>query len=265
MDQPDLSADLAFAHRLADTAGEVTKPPFGSRLPVELKDDATPVTEVDRAAERAIRAAVAERFPRDGVLGEEEGLDPGTSGRVWIVDPLDGTKLFAEGIPLWTTLIGLERDGAMVLGLADVPMLGARYHATRGGGAWRGPQRLQVSTTTSLASAFLTHSSLEEWIAGGRQDALMRVASVARATRGLSDGWVHLLVAQGSVDVLLEHEPCYAWDWAATRVIVEEAGGTVTTLGGEEPRPGSDLLVSNGRVHHEVLEMLSRALTGGAR
>ena len=259
MVEHDLSADLAFAHELADAAAAVTLRWFGHRLPVELKHDATPVTEVDRAAERAIRELVAARFPGDGVLGEEEGLDEGVNGRRWVVDPVDGTKLYAEGIPLWTTLIGLTVDGEAVLGVADAPALGDRYHATRDGGAWRGERRLQVSDVAELGAAFVAHSGVEEWIGGGRNDALLRVAARARGTRGLSDAWAHLLIAQGSVDVLLEHEPCFAWDWTATGVIVEEAGGRLTTLAGGSPTPGADLLVTNGVLHDEVLGVLEEA------
>jgi histidinol-phosphatase len=255
--EPVLSDELAFAHELADAAAEVTLSWFGHRLPVELKDDETPVTEVDRRAEHAIRSAIASRFPGDAVLGEEEGLTGGSNGRRWVIDPVDGTKLYAEGIPLWTTLIALEVDGATVVGVADAPAIGDRYHATRGGGAWRGDRRLHVSDVASLSESFVAHSGVEEWIAGGRSEALVRVAGRARRTRGLSDAWAHLLVAQGSVDVLLEHEPCQAWDWAATGLIVEEAGGCLSTLTGERPTAGGDLLVTNGAVHREVVGVLA--------
>ena len=259
MVEPDLSADLAFAHELADAAAEVTLSWFGDRLPVELKDDETPVTEVDRRAERAIRAVIAARSPGDGVLGEEDGLQEGANGRRWVIDPVDGTKLYAEGIPLWTTLIALEIDGTPVVGLADAPAIGDRYHAVKGQGAWRGDRRLRVSDVASLAESFLAHSAVEEWIAGGRGDVLMQLAGSARRTRGLSDAWAHLLVAQGSVEVLLEHEPCQAWDWSATGLIVEEAGGRVTTLAGGRPSAGENLLVSNGVVHREVVDILAAA------
>jgi histidinol-phosphatase len=222
-----------------------------------MKDDATPVTQVDGAAERTIRDRIRARLPDDGVLGEEGGPTEGTNGRVWIVDPIDGTKLYAEGIPLWTTLIALQVDGEVVLGVADAPALGARYHALRGGDAWRGTKRLCVSEVACLSEAFVTHSGIEEWEQGGRDDGLLRIARTARQTRGLSDAWGHLLVAQGSVEVLLEHEPCYPWDWAATQVIVEAAGGRVTTLAGAPPTAGADLLVSNGVVHQEVIDTLA--------
>ncbi|MFL5767242.1 MAG: inositol monophosphatase family protein [Actinomycetota bacterium] len=257
MDERVLSDDLAFALHLADVAAEITMTRFGSRMPVELKEDATPVTAVDLAAERAIRKAVAATFPNDAVRGEEEGLDDGSSGRVWVVDPVDGTKLFAEGIPLWTTLIALREGDRTVVGIADAPALGGRYSATKGGGAWKGDRRIEVSGIGSLGDAFVAHSALEEWIAGGREGALRRIVTTARRTRGLSDAWGHLLVAQGSVDALVEHEPCYEWDWAATGLIVEEAGGRLSTFAGDAPTPGQNLVVSNGFVHDEVLAALN--------
>ena len=257
MVERDLSAELAFAHELADAAAAVTLRWFGGRLPVELKADATPVTQVDRTVERTIREAVAARFPGDGVLGEEEGDSPGLNGRCWVIDPVDGTKLYAEGIPLWTTLIGLTIEAEPVLGLADAPAFGDRYHATIGGGAWRGDRRLSVSDVACLDEAFVVHSGVEEWIGGGRSDTLMRVAARSKGTRGLSDAWGHMLVAQGSVDALLEHEPCFAWDWTATGVIVREAGGRLSTLAGAPPSPGSDLLVTNGALHPEIVSALA--------
>jgi histidinol-phosphatase len=258
MVQPDLSADLALAHELADAAAKVTLASFGRRLAVELKADDTPVTEVDRAAERTIRELIASRSGGDGVAGEEEGFDEGVNGRRWVIDPIDGTKLFAEGIPLWTTLIGLEIDGEPVLGLADVPALGDRYHASRGGGAWKWGTPLHVSAVDRLGEAFVAHSGLEEWSRGGHVERLQALADRARGTRGLSDAWGHLLVAQGSVDALVEHEPCHAWDWTATGVIVREAGGRMTTLAGTPPEDAADLLVTNGSIHDEVVDVLQR-------
>ena len=253
-----LAAALELAIELADTAAAVTLAWFGDRLPVELKADATPVTEVDRAAEAAIRDRLAQRAPDDGVLGEEHGELPGTSGRTWMIDPVDGTKLYAEGIPLWTTLIGLVVDGRPVLGVADAPALGVRYRAVRGGGAWRDDHRLATSEVGDLAESFVGHSPLEEWMRGGDERQLHAVAEAARSTRGLSDAWGHLLVAQGSMEAMVEHEPCFPWDWSATEVIVEEAGGRITTLEGAAPAPGSTLLVTNGLVHEEIVATLSR-------
>jgi len=256
-----LHDDLGIALAAADAAAAVTLAWFGDRLPVELKADATPVTEVDRAAERAIREVLAERAPADGILGEEGGHAPGTNDRTWVIDPVDGTKLYAEGIPLWTTLIALRVGGRSQLGVADAPALFTRYHAVRGQGAWRGEQRLRVSDIDSLDEAFVGHSPIEEWANTGDERHLLRVAGQVRRTRGLSDAWAHLLVAQGSMEALLEHEPCFPWDWAATEVIVEEAGGRITTLTGAEPAPGTDLLVSNGLVHDTIVAALAKEET----
>jgi histidinol-phosphatase len=262
VDQPDLTIELAFAHELADIAANVTLLRFGDRLPVTRKDDGTSVTDADVAAERTMREALAASFPRDGMHGEETGRIEGSSGRTWVVDPIDGTAHFADGVPLWTTLIGLEVDGRPAVGVADVPALGVRYHASRGGGAWCGDRPLRTSWVASLADAFIVHSAVEEWVAGGRIDDLLRVVAAARRTRGLSDAWAHLLIAQGSVEALLENEPCFEWDWTATSVIVEEAGGRLTTLDGDPPAAGGSLLVSNGAVHDETLSALRAGLEG---
>jgi histidinol-phosphatase len=256
VDEPDLSGDLAFAGHLADVAARVTLAAFGRRLPFALKGDTSPVTEADVAAERAIRDEIAAARPGDGVLGEEGGLAEGTSGRVWVVDPIDGTRLYAEGIPLWATLIALREDDRVVLGVADVPALGERYHAWVRGGAWRGGERLHVSEVERLEEAFVVHSPLEGWIGEGTEGSLRRIAAAARSTRGLSDAWAQLLVARGSADALLERDPCAEWDWAATGLIVEEAGGRVSTFDGAPPTPGLGLLVTNGRLHDEALAAL---------
>ncbi len=257
MDEPHLGPELAFAHELADAAANVTLARFGTRLPVTWKDDGTAVTDADVAAERVIRQAVAATFPDDGVHGEEAGRTAGSSGRTWVVDPIDGTAHYADGVPLWTTLIGLEVGGDPVLGVADVPVLGARYHAVRGGGAWCGDRPLRTSDVADLADAFVVHSAVEEWIVDDRLQDLVHVVAAARRSRGLSDAWAHLLIAQGSAEALLEHEPCYAWDWTATSVIVEEAGGRLTALNGGPVVAGGDLLVSNGGVHDETVAALA--------
>lgn len=261
MDQSDLSGALTFAHGLADLAASVTLPAFGARQSVIVKPDGTPVTEADAAAERVVRAAVARAHPDDGFLGEEEGASGPAGGRVWIADPIDGTKHYADGVPLWSTLIALQDADGVQVAVVDMPAMGERYHATRSGGAWHGTERLHVSGVAALPDACVLHSGIEEWVAGGRLDALVRVAAGARRTRGLSDAWGHILVAQGSAEVLLEHEPCGAWDYTAPCLVVEEAGGRVSSLSGGPLAPGCDLLVTNGRVHDEVLETLLHAVT----
>jgi histidinol-phosphatase len=251
------SDDLAFALHLADLAAQVTLPEFGARHQVTRKADDSPVTAVDRAAEQVIRQAVRDQFPDDGVLGEEEGLQPGSSGRVWVVDPIDGTRMFAEGIPTWTTLIGLREHDEVTVGVADAPALRERAHAVRGEGAWAGGRRLHVSDVSTLREAFLLHASLEDFVASGEVHGLLSLARTARGSRGMADAWGHLLVARGAAEVAVEAMPCFEWDWAATGLIVAEAGGSVSRLEGGPPTSGCRLLVSNGRVDDEVRATLA--------
>jgi histidinol-phosphatase len=257
-DARDVAADLSLAIELADAAAAISLAAFGGRQKVQLKADATPVTEVDAATEDAIRGLLRARRPEDGVRGEEGGETVGTSGYVWVVDPIDGTRMFAEGVPLWTTLIALRYGGApgdpVLAGVADAPALGERYHAARGGGAWCNGRQIGVSAVDRLDESFVLHAALEEFgrPAGTGVDALHRVVGGARATRGIGDGWAHLLVARGAAEALVEQGPCFEWDWAATSVIVEEAGGQVTRLEGGPPIDGGHLLVSNGRIDAEV-------------
>ena len=256
--------DLALAIELADVAAAITMSAFGGRQQVTLKADQTPVTEVDAAAERAIRAVLAERRPLDGVRGEEGDVVTGTSGRVWVIDPIDGTRMFAEGIPLWTTLIGLrvgDVGSPVVVGVADAPALSERYHAVRGQGAFRNGTRIQVSAVDALADSFVLHAPLEEFggVKGIGVDALHRVVDAARVTRGIGDAWAHLLVARGAAEALVEQGPCYEWDWAATSVIVSESGGTLTQLDGSPPEDGCHLLVSNGRVERQIRSAMGAA------
>jgi len=246
--------DLALARALADAASVVTRAAFGGRHFVDLKSDATPVTEVDHATERAIRDLIAKERPGDGVLGEELGSDPGDSGRVWVVDPIDGTKMFAEGIPLWSTLIALREGDEVVVAVADAPALGERFRAVRGGGAWSGDDRVEVSAIDTIAESLLLHAPLEEFARDGGTgvDPLVRLAGRCRGSRGIGDGWAHLLVARGAAEALVEQGPCFEWDWAATGLIVEEAGGRVSRLEGGRPRAGGHLLVTNARVDDQV-------------
>jgi histidinol-phosphatase len=252
--------ELDFAHELADSAAAMTTEALragrtGASLDVRHKRDGTPVTGLDTAVEAALRSAVVTRFPSDGVLGEEAG-HTGARDRVWVIDPVDGTKNLVDGIQLWGTLIALVEDGLPVVGIVDVPGVGERYEAVAGGGARLNGEPIHVSSVPSLDASLVLHSGMEEWIGGEDLEALVRVAGGARRTRGLSDAWGLMLVARGSAEVALEHEPCGIWDWAPTGLILHEAGGRLTTLAGAEPHDGCDLLATNGRVHEEVLARL---------
>ena len=259
---PDV--DLAFALDLADVARAVTMSAFGPRLDVVRKQDDTVVTALDKATERAIRAVIRTTFPADGVLGEEDGLDPGTSGRVWVIDPIDGTRMFAEGIPTWTTLIGLRDDSGYLLGVADAPAIGERVTAVRGGGAWltaagQPPRQVHVSSVSTLADSFVVHASVEEFADRNEIAGLVNLTTRARGSRGLADAWGHLLVARGAAELLIEASDCHEWDWAATTVIVTEAGGRVTQVSGGPPTSPCRLFVSNGLVDDEVRIAFSSA------
>jgi histidinol-phosphatase len=240
---------------LVDIAARITRHHVEHPVEVRHKEDATPVTDADVAVEVALREAAALRFPDDGFVGEEGGRIEG-SGRVWVVDPIDGTKNFVDGIQVWATLVALEVDGEAVVGVVDAPHLNERYEAVRGHGARLNHDPIEVSDVPVLADAFVLHSGVEEWLRGSRWGAFVEVVGGARRTRGLSDFWGHVLVARGSADALLEHEPCGIWDWAALRVVVEEAGGRMTTLDGEAPFDGCTLLTTNGAIHDEVLARL---------
>ena len=232
--------DLELALRLADTADAISLPRFRALdLRVETKPDRTPVTDADRAVESALLAELERERPGDGVLGEEHGSRAGTAGRRWILDPIDGTRNFLRGIPIWATLTALEEDGEPTVGVASAPALGRRGWARRGEGAHAGGARLAVSGVDRLEDAVVSLSVADE--------RTIDLAARAWHPRGLGDFWQHVLVAEGAVDAAVDeaHEP---WDVAAVRVIVEEAGGRSEVVGG--------LVSTNGLLHEEVLDRL---------
>lgn len=249
-----LEEELALANELADRAGEIAMSYFGGDFAVHEKADRSPVTEADLAIEAMVREAVKDRFPHDAVLGEEGGLE-GEGSRRWIVDPIDGTKNFADGVQVWATLIALAVDDEPVLGLVNAPALGERYEAVRGGGARLNGEPIQVSRADRVPRAFVVYSGVEEWLPGPRREAFLHLVREARRTRGLGDFWGHVLVARGAADVMLEDELA-TWDWAASKVIVEEAGGRMTTFEGTPLSHGSSVLTTNGLLHDEIVARL---------
>jgi histidinol-phosphatase len=262
MSRRPFAEELSFARELTDVAASISARWTEGDLGVRHKQDATPVTDTDVAIERALREAVRLRFPDDGFLGEEEG-STGGGPRTWIVDPIDGTRNLIDGIQLWSTLIALVDDGRPVLGVVHAPALQERYEAVAGCGAALNGERIHVSSTTMLDDAMVLHSGVEEWMRGSYRDGFGSIASSARRTRGISDAWGHMLVARGSADVLLEHEPCGPWDWSAVRVIVDEAGGRLSTLEGHEPSPGCNLLSTNGALHGSLVRELAIGAVAG--
>jgi histidinol-phosphatase len=247
--------ELAFAHRLADEAGRIAISFFGGPLEVREKPDKSPVTEADLTIEAAIREAVHERYPSDGVLGEEGGLEDEGGDRRWVVDPIDGTKNFADGIQIWATLIALAIEDRTVLGVIEAPAIGERYEAVRGGGARLNGKPIRVSRADRISRASVLHSSLAGWLDGPYRAPLEELMREARRDRGFGDFWGHMLVARGSADVMFEPELA-TWDFAAVEVVVTEAGGRVTQFDGSPLEHGQSVLSTNGVLHEEILARL---------
>jgi histidinol-phosphatase len=251
-----IDPDLAFALELADVADEVTLPRFrATDLIVETKPDLTPVSEADRAAEKAIRARIKADRPGDGVIGEEYGDTPGTGGRRWILDPIDGTKSFVRGIPAWGTLIALEHDGQIVVGVVSAPALHRRWWAARGAGAFADGVPIRVSRVSALEDALLCFTSVTAFDDYGLGQQFRTLAGRCWETRGFADYWAHVLVAEGSADLAVE-PVMNLWDNAPLQVIVEEAGGRFTDLEGTPRVDGGDAVTTNGLLHEEVLGIM---------
>jgi histidinol-phosphatase len=245
--------ELEFAHSLADRAAEIAMGFYEHGFEVRSKPDSTPVTEADLAVEAMIRERLAGEFPDDAVLGEEHGLQ-GSGRRVWVVDPIDGTKNFAAHVPIWATLVALLVDDEPVVGVAGAAALGERYGAALGAGATCNGSSIHVSDRTSLDEAFVSFAGLGDWRSGPYAGGFEALGAAAARTRGFGDFWGHVLVARGAVDVMVEEE-LHLWDWAALAVVVREAGGTMTRLDGGPLAEGSSVLTTNGLLHNEVLRL----------
>jgi len=243
--------DLRFSHELADAADAITLARFRSlELRVDTKPDLTPVTDADRAAEEAVRSLVDASGRRQGVVGEEGGGD-GLDASRWIVDPIDGTRNYVRGLPVWATLLALEREGVIDVGLVSAPALGRRWWAMRGAGAWADGSRCAVSAVTEVGDAVVSTTSARDMPAGWRT-----LTARAWAERSFSDFWQYCLVAEGSVDVAAD-ETLQLWDYAAVELIVAEAGGRCTTFAGSDPAPGGSFVATNGLLHEEAVGYLS--------
>ncbi len=256
-------AELAFAHELADAAGEIAMRFFRGSFEVREKVDKTPVTEADLAIEAELRRLIHARFPQDGVTGEEGGVE-GASERRWILDPIDGTKNFADGVQIWGNLIAFEAGGEVVVGVANAPALGERYAAARGLGATLNGEPIRVSRADRVSRAFVLYAEIADWLAGPYREGLLELLMEARRERGFGDFWGHMLVARGSADVMLEPELA-TWDFAAVEVIVEEAGGTITTFEGRPLQDGGSAVSSNGLLHDEIVARLVTSARASAR
>ena len=253
--------DLRFAHVLADAADDITTRRFRALdLRVETKPDLTPVSDADRATEDSLRNVLRRARPRDGVLGEESGRT-GSGPRCWVIDPIDGTKNYVRGVPVWATLIGLMDGDQVVVGVVSAPALARRWWAAVGGGAWTGrsltkASRCQVSGVTKLSDASFSYSGIGGWAEKGRLGGFLSLSQSVWRTRAFGDFWSHMLVAEGAVDVSAEPEVSL-WDLAALQVIVQEAGGRFTDLSGVATPEGGSVVCTNGHLHEEVLAQLA--------
>ena len=252
--------DLALAHALADLADAITLDRYQAQdLVITTKPDNTPVTDADRAVETAIREALATHRESDGLVGEEFGSDKGSSGRYWVIDPIDGTKNFMRGVPTWATLIALvEVDAAgneeVIVGIASAPALARRWAAAKGHGATVNEKKISVSKVSSLSDASISYSDFVGW--GDRLEPFQKMLAGAWRTRGIGDFWSHMLVAEGAVDVAIE--PSLAlWDMAALDIIVREAGGSFTNTAGQSGPFGGSGVSTNGVLHNQVIKGLN--------
>jgi histidinol-phosphatase len=262
---PSYDDDLRLAHVIGDQVDALTMERFrAADLSVETKPDQTPVTDADVRAEELVRSQLKRTRPRDAVVGEEFGRT-GHGSREWVVDPIDGTKSYLRGVPVWATLIALLDDGEPVLGLVSAPALQRRWWAAIGSGAWTGrslsqASRLAVSEVATLGEASLSYSSLSGW--GARREQFLALTDRCWRTRAYGDFWSYMLVAQGAVDIAAEPE-LSLHDMAALVPVVTEAGGRFTSLDGDPGPFGGNAIATNGRLHEQVLAALSQAHLDG--
>lgn len=248
-----LADELELALQLADAADAIALRHFRDpRLAVETKADGSPVSSADREIELELRALLKDRRPGHAILGEEGGAS-GDGDHRWYLDPIDGTSEFVAADPEWYVLIALAVDGRSVLGVVSAPALGTRWWASRGGGAFRDGSRITVSQVSRLADATVADDWHQRLARGVTGHPLATLADAAARVRPHS-GHSHLAVASGEAD--LTSSRGFAWDFAPTKVIVEEAGGRFTDLGGRDAFDSGDALVSNGRIHDQALQVL---------
>jgi myo-inositol-1(or 4)-monophosphatase len=256
---------IVFAHRLADAAGDVIRPYFRQRIDVADKGAAKgavfdPVTEADKGAEQAIRAIIDRERPGDGILGEEFGEKPGTTGLRWVLDPVDGTRAFINGRHEWGSLIGLEKDERPVLGIIDQPVLRERFVGANGAATFhaRGSVTpLRVRECARVEEAILCATHPYAYFTAGERAALGRVADLARMTRFGGDCYLFGLLAMGFADLIVESS-LHRWDVAALIPVIEGAGGVITDWqGGDCSAGGQVVAAGDARVHAAALRLLA--------
>lgn len=263
-DESELESWLAFALTLADVADSMAMGAFRRDLEITTKPDRTFVTEADRAIEEELRGRIADTFPEHGVVGEEFGTSGGEASVRWYVDPIDGTHNFMRGVPLFGTLLGIERDGELQVGVVSAPALGSRWFARRGGGAWAvdtgraaavPPRRISVSKVAAVADMQLLYGSAQDVAASGKAPGFGALIGDAWRDRGFGDFWGYTLVAEGAAEAMVDAD-LSSWDMAAPLVVVEEAGGRMTTFDGRRTIHERSALATNGVLHEELLRRL---------
>jgi len=248
---------LELLHEICDSADGIAMRHFRrADLRVDDKNDGSPVSEADRAIEAMARELVARRAPGLGVFGEEEGETRAQNGARLIIDPIDGTRNFVRGIPVFASLLGIEEEGTLVVGMVSAPAMRMRWYAARGMGAFLGPRRLHVSSISELAKATLFHGDLSGRTEGARPPGLIPLLSRVERTRGFGDFYQHMLVAEGAGEIAVDAK-MQPWDIAAVKIIVEEAGGKSTSFAGEDSVNAPNLLSTNGHLHSDVMSLLS--------
>jgi len=265
----ELRAWVEAALGWCDEADALAMRHFRANPITTQKPDRTFVTEADTAVERLIRGRIADTFPDHGVVGEEYGEDGGAASVRWFVDPIDGTHNFLRGVPIFATLLGVERDGELQAGIVSAPALGGRWYAWRGGGTWGSgrlagaladgaPRRLHVTAIADMAEAQVVYAGTQDVIESGEAPGFEALLAAAWRERGFGDFWGYSLVAEGAAEVMVE-VGLSIWDAAAPVVLVEEAGGRVTDFAGRRIFDGGTTLATNGVIHEAVRSMLVTA------
>jgi histidinol phosphatase-like enzyme (inositol monophosphatase family) len=256
-DPIELRQLLDFAVHLAREAGEITRHYFNGSFVTERKADRSFVTNADREAEAYIRSAITKSFPSDGILGEEEGERIGTSGRRWIIDPIDGTYSFVHGVPLYAVLIGLEINDEPVLGAVHLPALNELVYAARGLGCFWNGEPARVSTTSSLSEGLLLCTDFGTCAHNGFGRAAEALETRVGARRTWGDAYGHILVATGRADIMLD-PVMNVWDCAALLPIIEEAGGSFTDWEGRRTIQGGNAISTNALLFDQVMEIVRK-------
>lgn len=249
--------ELTFLQSLCDDIDQYTLSSFEKReFSVTTKADCTPVTEIDQETERRIREALGKEFPQDAIEGEEFGNESAGQSRTWIIDPIDGTKNYLRGVPVWGTLIALCVDDQPVVGMISAPSLHRRWWAMARGGAFLNGKQIHVSKVDDVSKSEGSFGNITQFEAGGFPKALNRLVAGADRVRALGDFWSHMLVAEGALECGLD-PVCAPWDVAPVKIIVEEAGGKFTSFYGEDSIRQGSAMSTNGILHEEFIEIVS--------